>query len=235
MAIDKVQGRAAAGQWSIAKGAGAIMADIERVDLGALDAFLLSNSAAENGMGLSDLDGFLTGIVVGPELLMPSEWLPVIWGGDEPDFADMIEARAILGTIMDRYNEIIAHLDADPPVVHPVFSKGPRGEGIVTDWAAGFVDAMKLREKAWEPLLQHKVARALIVPLLVLGADDEDHPPFGQPPLSPKEIAVLHAGGAKMIPLCVVGIRAFWQDHVAQSAPKSPRDRRRPENHRRRR
>ena len=37
-----------------------------------------------NGMGISDLDGFLTGLVVGPELIMPSKWLPEIWGHEEP-------------------------------------------------------------------------------------------------------------------------------------------------------
>ena len=26
-------------------------------------------------------NSFLTGIVVSPELILPSEWLPVIWGG----------------------------------------------------------------------------------------------------------------------------------------------------------
>jgi len=51
-------------------------------------------------MGLSDLDGFLTGIVVGPELILPSEWLPVIWGGAEPEFETEAEMRTVLGTIM---------------------------------------------------------------------------------------------------------------------------------------
>jgi uncharacterized protein len=58
------------------------------VDLDALDAFLLSDRAPEDSMGLSDLDGFLAGIVVGPELVMPSEWLPVVWGGAEPAFGE---------------------------------------------------------------------------------------------------------------------------------------------------
>ena len=49
------------------------MADTDQVDLGALDAFLLSDRAPENSMGLSDLDGFLTGIIVGTELVTPSE------------------------------------------------------------------------------------------------------------------------------------------------------------------
>ena len=43
------------------------------VDLDALDALLMSDRAPEQGMGLSDLDGFLAGIVVGPELVTPGE------------------------------------------------------------------------------------------------------------------------------------------------------------------
>jgi hypothetical protein len=75
----------------------------DRFDLEMLDGFLLSESALPNGMALSDLDGFLTGIAVRPELVMPSEWLPVIWGGEEPAFADQDEAQAVLGAVMGRY------------------------------------------------------------------------------------------------------------------------------------
>src|SRR3954469_20571436 len=82
------------------------------VDLDVLDRYLLSDEAPDNGMALSDLDGFLTGILVGPELIMPSEWLPHIWGGEPPKFAK--HARLILSTIMGRYNEIAAALEAGP-------------------------------------------------------------------------------------------------------------------------
>lgn len=63
----------------------------------ALDAFLSSEDAPPESMQLSDLDGFLTGIAIGPELVMPSEWLPVVWGGEEPVFADGDQAQAVLG------------------------------------------------------------------------------------------------------------------------------------------
>ena len=49
------------------------------IDLDALDDYLMSDHAPDESMGLSDIDGFLTAIVVGPELILPSEWLPVIW------------------------------------------------------------------------------------------------------------------------------------------------------------
>jgi uncharacterized protein len=84
------------------------------IDLDALDEYLLSDHAPDNCMGLSDLDGLLTGIVVGPELILPSELLPVIWGGEQPKFETEDEMRTVLGTIMGRYNEIAACFNGDP-------------------------------------------------------------------------------------------------------------------------
>src|SRR4051794_39002959 len=74
----------------------------------------MSDNAPENGMALSDLDGFLTGILVGPELIMPSEWLPHVWGGEAPTFENEEPARLILSTVMGRYNEIARALDGEP-------------------------------------------------------------------------------------------------------------------------
>jgi uncharacterized protein len=113
---------------------------------------------------------------------------------------------------MGRYNEIVHALGTAPDDFDPVFWEGPAGQVIVTDWAAGFLDAVKLRPKAWEPLIRHREARALMVPLLVLGADDPEHPPFGGRPLPQDEMERLHAEGAEIIPDCVVGIRASWQE-----------------------
>ena len=61
-----------------------------------LDEFLMSDQTPDDCMQLSDLDGFLTGIVVGPELIMPSEWTPVIWHGGEPEFEDIEQAERII-------------------------------------------------------------------------------------------------------------------------------------------
>ena len=39
------------------------------IDLDTLDDYLMSDHAPDDSMGLSDLDGFLTGVVAGPELI----------------------------------------------------------------------------------------------------------------------------------------------------------------------
>ena len=170
---------------------------------------------------LIDLDGLLTGVVVGPEVIMPSEWTRAIWGGEGPDFDSMEEALAIHGTITGRYNDIRRRLDTAPQSFDPVFRKGPEGEVIVTDWAAGFLQAVRLRPRAWEPLIRHQEASALIAPLLVLGADDPEHPPFAGPALPRAEINRLQAHGADLIPGCVRGIRAFWRQRRRPSGALS--------------
>ena len=120
---------------------------LDRVDLEALDRFLMSDRSPAESMMLSNLDGFLTGIAVGPELVMPSEWLPVIFGGEAPEFADEAEAKAILGAIMGRYNEILRQIADDD--LEPVFWADRAGTLIAADWAEGFLQAIMLRADAW--------------------------------------------------------------------------------------
>src|SRR3954452_25183045 len=105
------------------------------VDLEALDRFLMSDASPEDCMQLSDLDGFLTGIAIGPEPVLPSEWLPAVWGGEEPVFDDAEQARTVLGAVMGRYGEILRVLAADPDAYAPLFWEGQEGEVIAADWA----------------------------------------------------------------------------------------------------
>ncbi len=189
------------------------------VDLTALDAFLMSERAPANGMGLSDLDGFLTGLLVGPELIMPSEWLPAVWGGEPPVFDRQDEAQAILSAIMGRYNEIARALqDDDPASLDPIFWEGPDGSVVASDWAEGFMEALDLRPAAWMPLLRDRRAGILLMPILALCGDEQGEPAL---PIEPDEADVLDEA-PDLIPVSVVGIRQFWQDHLARGTQPAP-------------
>jgi uncharacterized protein len=178
-------------------------------DLEALDRFLMSDASPEDCMQLSDLDGFLTGIAIGPELIVPSEWLPAIWGGDEPVFESMEQAQTVIGTIMGRYNEILRELDTDPEGYEPVFWEGPDGEVIAADWAEGFVDAIRLRPEAWRPLLEDPEAFIMLIPILALCGDEEGGSPLE---LDPEKDAELLAEAPELIPVCVAGMHGFWKE-----------------------
>ena len=197
--------------------------DIPPIDLEALDRYLDSDLAPNDGMGLSDLDGFLTGIVIGPEPIPSHEWLDAIWGGEEPDFASEEERRTILDTIMGRYNAIVTGFSTDPAAFEPIFLHGPEGNPIVTDWAAGFLDAIALRRKAWEPMFKHRRAHILLMPLLILG-DDEDY--RDEHPVAATE-KQFYAAAPKVIPTCILGIHDFWIDWRGRQQP-APRRRLRP-------
>ncbi|MGH7011695.1 MAG: UPF0149 family protein, partial [Caulobacteraceae bacterium] len=124
------------------------------MDLDALDAFLRSDRSPAESMLLSDLDGLLTGIAVGPEVVMASEWMPLVWGGEEPVFADESGASAVIGGMMSRFNQIIR--GAEDGSFSPVLWKTPAGEVIAGDWAQGFLRAIFLRPRSWDPLLRAK-------------------------------------------------------------------------------
>jgi uncharacterized protein len=143
---------------------------------------------------------------VGPELILPSEWLPVIWGDQEPEFATKAEMRTVLGTIMGRYNEIAACFSGNREEFDPTFWEGPEGEVIASDWAGGFLDAVALRAEAWEPLIQDDGAGILMAPLFLLNGDLELADGVA-------EENELLAEASDIIPACVAGIHEFWRNY----------------------
>src|SRR5687768_16020427 len=95
----------------------------ESINLGALRSFLLSDRVPGSSMSLSDLDGFLTALAIGPQTIPPSEWLPVIWGGEDSVFDDLDEARNVSSLIVTRYEDIVTSLQLGPEGWAPVFGK----------------------------------------------------------------------------------------------------------------
>lgn len=107
---------------------------------------LLDACAAD--MGLSELDGFLTGIHLCPTVIMPSEWVNEIWYGEEPDFEDLKQAQATMGALMAHYNSIAKRLSSTKPYKISL-SKDDEATGQWEYWIGGFIQAMQLRSEDW--------------------------------------------------------------------------------------
>ena len=185
---------------------GAADLTITDADLDLLDAYLPSDQSPSECMMLSDLDGFLTGVAIGPELVMPSEWLPHVWGGEEPVFDDPAQASAILGTIMGRYNAILH--EAEAGAFGPIFWTNADGTTIAADWAEGFLQAVALRADAWEPLMRSRRYGRLLLPIMALCSDEAGGSLLG---IEPDEEDRVMAEAAEFIPLCVTEIAAYWR------------------------
>ncbi|MGG5890810.1 UPF0149 family protein [Falsiroseomonas sp. HC035] len=179
--------------------------DLLGLDL--LEAWLSSSRAPEDAMELSELDGFLAGIAVGPQIIMPSEWLHFVWGDEPPVFEDAAEAEAMLGAIMARYNEIIHGLQDEEGILEPLFLTNETGEVIADLWAEGFLEAVGLRPTAWDPLFSHRDAGSLMMPILLLarGTDEFDLD------VDEDRLDELLAEVPNMIAPCVVAIDRFWK------------------------
>ncbi len=173
-----------------------------------LDEFLMSDDAPEDCLQISDLDGFLTGIVVGPELIMPSEWVSCIWRGEEPNFKSAEHAERIMGIIMSRYNEIIHQMDDEPGEFWPIVHSMPDGRLLAADWVEGFMDAFGLRVDSWDDLFQDEDGRYLMGPMLALTHDKD-----GKSLISgtEEEQRQVRDDATEALPFVVKDIYDFWK------------------------
>ncbi len=124
--------------------------------LDALDTLLLSQPEENEGMLLSEFDGFCAGLVVCPEMIPPSEWLPLVWGeGNDPGFETKGDMQRALDLVMGHFNEVARSLTPQDIDYSPVFIEiEATGEVLWEDWVCGFEQAMQLRMDAWEQIVE---------------------------------------------------------------------------------
>lgn len=108
--------------------------------------------ASDEAMLLSELDGFLCGVLVSPGPIALDEWWPFSWLADERgNVAAGNEELASL--IMARFAELESELATDQYA--PLYEVDEETDRVVWEiWLAGFQQAMQLRFDFWEELLR---------------------------------------------------------------------------------
>lgn len=141
-------------------------------ELRVLHAALRSPQLECPAMGVDTLHGFATALVIGPRLLVPSQWLAWVWDRDdgraEPVFESMALAAALTGEVMRLYNEVATAFADDPEAFVPLYAKGD-GEWSPFEWSRGFMRGVTLAYKDWSPLIVG--APLVFEPLQLLGTD----------------------------------------------------------------
>jgi uncharacterized protein len=149
-------------------------AEIERL------AARLSANKNPNALALESVDGLFCALIASPTMIGPSEYLPVILGGEPENstvFANMTDANDTLSLLMRYWNGIVA--DFSNETVHLPYIEEPGIDNIVgRAWARGFMRGTRLARTGWNRLFSDEKEGHPISIALVAGEID---------PLWPKE------------------------------------------------
>ena len=156
-------------------------------------------------MMLERADGFLAGIAAGPVQMPPKECLSHIWAEHDPaELFDTPTHAELAAELLEKRLAWLEHaLDAGEPFELWIVRELGSLAGAL--WAAGFFEAIRVREDDWQPFLRkRRLKEELLTPLLALMPDlqgdysDELTPPRRQELLG-------------LLPALVSAIRAFWR------------------------
>jgi uncharacterized protein len=123
-------------------------------EISELDESLLALPDERDPLDIVMLDGFLVGVLLQPETLPSSAWLPLVYDaeGGEIELAGGASARERMsGLVMRRHDELAAHLaarEAFDPIVFELEDDdgkllgGAAAIDALSPWAAGFMTAL---------------------------------------------------------------------------------------------
>ena len=153
-------------------------------ELAALDA-VLQDLPVDNPMNIEALDGYLTGLLLGPGGVArwrSAQWMPAVWGVEDasaPDtaapFASQKQRKKAIVAVLRHLGAIHRQLKQAPQAWEPVFSVAEQDEVEWVDaeeWCIGFLQAVALCPDDWAPVFDDPVLGPALVPLALLGGDD---------------------------------------------------------------
>jgi len=181
-----------------------------------LDAALEALPEPADPMTLSELDGYLAGVMVCPDLVMPSEWLPLVWGvkddGTEagPVFENETQLHTTVDLVMTIYHLISRRLGSGDGRYAPIYDvHSETGEVVCVFWLLGFSRAMSLRPESWLEIARgddDDAAMALSILMALATAGD------AETDLPDDELEELLAEAPEMIPYYVQELND-WRLH----------------------
>ena len=139
-----------------------------------LAKFLAADERPEETMIYPELYGFLFAVCCGPEMTTPSDWMPLVFNGEEPGYASETEAKMVMDGIMAAYNEINdSVISAEPglPAWLEVLSPPLENfddEAPLTYWARGFLLGHDWLSEVWDHYLLEEMESEFAACLMAL-------------------------------------------------------------------
>ena len=188
-------------------------------DLDRLRDLLDAIPAESKGMGVVELDGYVAALIVCPDTILPSEWLPGVWGVDH-DFEDAGEAEATVAAVMGHYNRIARELAESPEDYASVLGMdADSGEALWEPWIDCFERAMRLRRGVWRQIVQSGDREAAAAINMIVALSDSC---YGRSDLTEEAKVKLRRLAPGLIPEFVRNLNAWTKSRQVGKDDRGP-------------
>jgi uncharacterized protein len=214
-----------------------------RSDRRVLEAFLSSPERPEGTFTYRQFLGFLFALTSAPELVPPSEWLPMVFGGGEPSFGSERETQRVIGIMMALYNEA-AKAVGDGKVRLPAecafrteLMENLEPDAPIAEWCTGFSVGHMWLSELWDELVPEEVQEEFSREVLVLSFFTSGSlagrvvREIARPGKSVEELAVsfrqafplaMQSYAATGLAIFRAGLKTMEQDLAADGGPAAP-------------
>jgi uncharacterized protein len=185
-----------------------------------LDNFLASIETHDWNM--ESVDGFFCALLCQPDLVMPSQYLPQIWGEDYA-FTKSETFQRMSTLLMRHWNTIVAALHItlhEDNVYMPVFLVDEDGVTYGNDWATGFMRAVTRYKDGWHEIITDDEQGGILIPIMMLAHEHDTDPEMRPPPIDTEQREkLLHT----MIAYLTSIYRYYAPHRQARGVPPEPK------------
>jgi uncharacterized protein len=139
-----------------------------------LRAFLEDPRRPADTLRYHELQGCLFAVASAPELVKPSEWMPIVFGDRDAGYAGLEEARTVIGELMAVHNSVNASVHEDRAALPDdcQFRDRPlanlEDDAPVAQWSRGFLRGHQWLEESWDAYVPKKLDEDYASMLLTL-------------------------------------------------------------------
>ncbi|MBI4720013.1 MAG: UPF0149 family protein, partial [Chitinivibrionia bacterium] len=141
--------------------------------------------------------------------VMPSQWMPVVWDGEGPEYESVEEANEIIGLLIRMWDEVSRTINEGTygPMVTMLECSDGVDRSFAADWALGFIEGMKFQKHYWLDAKDRDLTE-LLAPIVILAKEDREGPDDGVLDDEVRE------GLIDMLPNIVIDLKDYWLEKV---------------------
>lgn len=139
-----------------------------------LQSFLDAPERSPDSMSYAEAAGFLFVVACAPELVQPSEWVPIIIDPDNAAETSLENMQTIMGGLMSLYNELNRQVQEGDVKLLPgcSFRDNPMAnlepDASIRQWSHGFREGYLWLEEMWSDYTPEEINQEFVYQLAVL-------------------------------------------------------------------